>query len=58
MLDEITAGLDPERRQEIVTLVHDLAQRIVTIVITHDETEFNQWATLTLTASASAVFPA
>lgn len=52
ILDEITAGLDPDRRQEIVALVKELAAGVVTIVITHDETEFTDWTTLTISPDA------
>jgi ABC-type multidrug transport system fused ATPase/permease subunit len=54
ILDEITAGLDAERRQEILAVVDDLAQRLVTIVITHEATEFAHWRTLTLASAAAA----
>jgi ABC-type multidrug transport system fused ATPase/permease subunit len=48
ILDEITAGLDPERRDDIVALVDRLSARIVTIAVTHDEAAFAAWTTLTL----------
>ncbi len=48
ILDEITTGLDAERRQEIVRLIEGLAANLVVIVITHDETEFKDWNTLAI----------
>lgn len=49
ILDEITSGLDPQLRTEIVALIEALAKRIVIVVITHDAGEFEAWATLNTT---------
>ncbi|MBF0343307.1 MAG: ABC transporter ATP-binding protein [Nitrospirae bacterium] len=37
ILDEVTAGLDPLRKKEIISTISELSKSIVTVIITHDD---------------------
>ena len=46
LMDEPTASLDPERRAELGTLLHDLLRQHRTLIVsTHDEDFAHDWAT-------------
>lgn len=46
ILDEITSGLDPDLRAEIVGLIDHLAERVVIVAISHETGEFASWTIL------------
>ncbi len=46
ILDEISNGLDDQLRDEIATLINEIAKSKIIIAITHEPTEFQDWNTL------------